>query len=159
MPAGFTRSLADRLDTLTALSVREAVAGDRLAAGLALLVPGDFHLRVTAGGGVELTQADRVHGVRPSVDVTLHSVAERFGDIAVAVVLTGMGQDGAAGAAAIRQAGGYVLAEHESSCVVYGMPRAVVERGVANRVVPLDHMAEAIVLATGARAMSSAVHP
>jgi two-component system chemotaxis response regulator CheB len=83
-------------------------------------------------------------------------VAEHFGSITVAAVLTGMGQDGAAGAVAIHQSGGFVLAEHESSCVVYGMPRAVVERGVADRVVPLERMADAIADATATPALSNA---
>jgi two-component system chemotaxis response regulator CheB len=144
MPAGFTQSLAQRLDSQSALTVREAGPGDHLAAGLALVAPGDFHLRVTGSGAIELDRADRVHGVRPSVDVTLDSVARHFGRSTIASILTGMGQDGAAGAAAIHAAGGQVFAEHESTCVVYGMPRAVVDRGVADRVVPLDQMAAAI---------------
>jgi two-component system chemotaxis response regulator CheB len=144
MPAGFTKSLADRLDTLTTLSVREAAVGDQLAAGTVLVAPGDHHLRFGLSGCVELDESARVHGVRPSVDVTLNSVTERFGKRAMAAILTGMGHDGADGAVALHQAGGYVLAEDESSCVVWGMPRAVVERGVADRVVPLELMAEAI---------------
>jgi two-component system chemotaxis response regulator CheB len=151
MPAGFTHSLAERLDGLGPLGVREAQAGDHLAAGTALVVPGDYHLRVTSRGGIQLDQEPKVHGVRPSVDVTLYSVASHFGARTVVAILTGMGSDGAAGAAAIRQAGGLVLAEDESTCVVWGMPRAVVERGGADRVVPLDAMAAAITDAVGAR--------
>lgn len=150
MPAGFTRSLADRLDAASPLHVREAAPGDVLTAGTALVAPGDYHLRLTPTGTVELDQGPRVHGVRPSVDVTLYSVAQRFGPRTVAAILTGMGQDGAAGAAALREAGGYVLAEDESTCVVWGMPRAVVERGGADRVVPLESVAPAI--AEGLRA-------
>src|SRR5205823_423204 len=111
MPAGFTRSLADRLDSSSALKVREAATGDRLAADTVLVAPGDFHLRLTARGVVELNDGPRVHGVRPSVDVALESVAEHFGNRAVVSILTGMGQDGAAGAVAVHQRGGYVLAE------------------------------------------------
>lgn len=151
MPAGFTKSLADRLDTLSALSVREAAAGDHLAAGTALVAPGDHHLRVTTGGRIELDQSQRVHGVRPSVDVTLESVATHFAAQSTTAILTGMGCDGADGAAAIHQGGGYVLAEDESTCVVWGMPRAVVERGVVDRVVPLDGMSNAIVEALAVR--------
>ncbi len=154
MPAGFTRSLAERLDASSPIAVREAAAGDRLEGGKALVAPGDYHLRLRPSGAVELDQAARVHGVRPSVDVALESVSERFGSKTVAVILTGMGQDGAAGAAAVRQAGGYVLAEDESSCVVWGMPRAVVERGLAHRVAPLDGMAEAIASIVSARTVS-----
>jgi two-component system chemotaxis response regulator CheB len=144
MPAGFTKSLAERLDSLSELTVREAQEGDRLAAGVALVAPGDFHLRVAATGAIELDHSDRVHGVRPSVDITLGSVAQHFGRQTVVSILTGMGVDGATGAAAVHAAGGSVLAEDESTCVVYGMPRAVVEKGVADRVVPLDRMAHAV---------------
>jgi two-component system chemotaxis response regulator CheB len=147
MPAGFTRSLAERLNSTSAIDVREASAGDRLAADTALLAPGDHHMRLTASGVVELDDGPRVHGVRPSVDVTLESVAAHFSNRTVVAILTGMGQDGATGAANVRQAGGYVLAEDESTCVVWGMPRAVVERGAADKVVPLDVMAHAIAAA------------
>jgi two-component system chemotaxis response regulator CheB len=156
MPAGFTRSLADRLDRSSKLAVREAAQGDVLAAGLALIAPGDFHLRISPTGTVDLDDGPRVNGVRPSVDVTLTSVVERFGKDALTVILTGMGHDGATGAVALHEAGGFVLAEDESTCVVWGMPRAVFERGVADRVVPLDGMADAIVAALVARAV--AVH-
>jgi two-component system chemotaxis response regulator CheB len=147
MPAGFTRSLAERLDGISQLAVREAASGDRLGRDTALLAPGDRHLTVTSAGVVELTETPRVHGVRPSVDVTLRSVAEQFGARAVVAILTGMGSDGADGALAVHQAGGHVLAEDESTCVVWGMPRAVIERGIAHRVVPLDGMAKAILSA------------
>jgi two-component system, chemotaxis family, protein-glutamate methylesterase/glutaminase len=147
MPAGFTGSLAERLDNISRLTVREAVQGDRLAAGTALVAPGDFHVHVTAGGGVDLDNTTpRLHGVRPSIDITLDSVSKYFGARAVVVVLTGMGRDGADGALAVHQAGGSVLAEDESTSVVWGMPRAVVENGAAERVVPLNHMASAIEL-------------
>jgi two-component system, chemotaxis family, protein-glutamate methylesterase/glutaminase len=151
MPAGFTRSLAERLDSISPLTVREAESSDHLSAGTALVAPGDFHVRVTPRGGIQLDQDGKVHGVRPSVDVSLSSVAHNFGPRTVVSILTGMGSDGAAGADAVRKAGGTVLAEDESTCVVYGMPRAVVERGGADRVVPLDGMASAIVDALHAR--------
>ena len=147
MPAGFTRSLAERLDGMTRLSVREAAQGDRLGADSVLVAPGDYHLRVSACGGIELDHGPRVHGVRPSVDVSLHSLVQAFGRRAVVAILTGMGHDGAEGAAAVRAAGGYIVAEDQSSCVVWGMPRAVVERGGADRVVPLDQVAGAITAA------------
>ena len=151
MPAGFTKSLADRLDSVSQLQVREAAQGDQLAAGLALLAPGNMHLRISASGTVELDEGPRVHGVRPSIDVTLTSVVERYGNLGLTVILTGMGHDGTAGAVALHEAGGVVLAEAESTCVVWGMPRAVFERGVTDRVVPLDGMAEAIVAALATR--------
>jgi two-component system, chemotaxis family, protein-glutamate methylesterase/glutaminase len=155
MPAGFTKSLAERLECSSQLTVREAAQGDQLTAGLALVAPGNFHLRISANGSVELDDGPRVHGVRPSVDVTLTSVVERFGKHVLTAILTGMGQDGAAGAVALHEAGGVVLAEDESTCVVWGMPRAVFERGVADRVVPLDRMADAIVAALAARTVAA----
>jgi two-component system chemotaxis response regulator CheB len=151
MPGGFTRSLAERLDSASQLTVREATQGDHLAAGQALIAPGNFHLRISPNGSVELDEGPRVHGVRPSIDVTLTSVVQRYGNFGLAVILTGMGSDGTAGAAALHEAGGVVLAEDESTCVVWGMPRAVVERGVTDRVVPLDGMADAIVAALATR--------
>jgi two-component system, chemotaxis family, protein-glutamate methylesterase/glutaminase len=147
MPAGFTRSLAERLNGLTRLAVREAAQGDRLGADDVLVAPGDYHLRLSRSGTVELDQGPRVHGVRPSVDVTLSSLAETFGPRAVVAILTGMGSDGAEGAAAVRAAGGYLVAEDESSCVVWGMPRAAVERAGADRVVPIGEVANAIAAA------------
>jgi two-component system, chemotaxis family, protein-glutamate methylesterase/glutaminase len=144
MPAGFTRSLAERLDRSSQLDVREASDGDHLTADTVLVAPGDHHLRLTSAGIVQLDDGPRLHGVRPSLDVTLDSAAAHFGRRTVVAILTGMGQDGAAGALRVRQNGGFVVAEDESTCVVWGMPRAAVERGAANRVVPLDGIAEAI---------------
>jgi two-component system chemotaxis response regulator CheB len=152
MPAGFTRSLAERLDGTSQIAVREAEAGDRLRPDTALVAPGDHHMRFTSTGLVELDEGPRVHGVRPSVDVTLESVAQHFGKRSAVAILTGMGQDGASGAQRVHESGGHVIAEDESTCVVYGMPRAVVERGLADRVVPLDGIAEAIMAGAPTRA-------
>ncbi|MCS7220756.1 MAG: chemotaxis response regulator protein-glutamate methylesterase [Anaerolineae bacterium] len=145
MPPGFTRSLAQHLDQCAALQVREAVAGDRLERGVALVAPGGYHMIPDRDGGIRLDQGPAVNGVRPSVDVTLLGAAAVHGGRAIAVVLTGMGHDGTDGARALKRAGGIVLAEHESTCVVYGMPRSVIEAGLADEVVPLDQMAEAII--------------
>jgi two-component system chemotaxis response regulator CheB len=144
LPAGFTRSLAERLDQGCALRVAEAQAGAELATGQLLVAPGDYHLSL-AGTRVVLDQAPRRHGVRPAVDTTLEAAAAVFGPAVLAVILTGMGEDGTEGARAIKAAGGRVLAEAETTCVVYGMPRSVVEAGLADEVVPLDAMAAAIV--------------
>lgn len=144
LPAGFTRSLAERLDQGCALRVAEAQAGAELAMGQLLVAPGDYHLSL-AGTRVVLDQAPRRHGVRPAVDTTLEAAAAVFGPAVLAVILTGMGEDGTEGARAIKAAGGRVLAEAETTCVVYGMPRSVVEAGLADEVVPLDAMAAAIV--------------
>jgi len=151
MPAGFTRSLAERLDSTSSLHVREAEQGDRLVAGTVLVAPGDFHLQVSGHGTVQLFQGPRVHGVRPSVDVMLESLAQQYGARVVSAVLTGMGVDGADGAVAIRAKGGFVIAEDEATCVVWGMPRAVAERGAANRIVRLENVSTAIAEAVASR--------
>jgi two-component system chemotaxis response regulator CheB len=143
LPAGFTKSLAERLDHGSALSVAEAKDGDQLGVGRVLLAPGDFHLKVV-GRRVQLDMGPRRHGVRPSVDTTLETAVQSFGQAILTVILTGMGEDGTQGAHAVKAAGGLVLAEDESTCVVYGMPRSVVEHGLSDEVIPLDHMAEAI---------------
>jgi two-component system chemotaxis response regulator CheB len=144
MPAGFTRSLAERLDQVSALPVKEAQQGDLAVPGLVLLAPGGRHMVVDPGGRVRLTDEPPVHGVRPSVDVLLRSLPPVFGERCVAVILTGMGCDGTDGAAGVRAAGGRVLAEDASTATVYGMPRAVAERGLAHRQAPLPAMADAI---------------
>jgi two-component system, chemotaxis family, protein-glutamate methylesterase/glutaminase len=144
MPAGFTRSLAERLNEASALDVREAEDGDLAVQGRVLLAPGGQHMRLDQTGRVRLDDGPTVHGVRPAVDLLFASLPPVFGAQCVAAVLTGMGSDGADGAAAIRAAGGRVLAEDASTCVVYGMPRAIVERGIAERHVPLPAMAGAL---------------
>jgi len=144
MPAGMTPVLAKLLDERATMPVREAHNDDRLEPATALLAPGDLHLRLGPGGSVQLDQGPKVHYVRPSVDVAMLSAAELYGERTVAAILTGIGSDGADGAAAIHAAGGSVIAEHESTCVVYGMPKAVAARGIADAIVPLPDIARAI---------------
>lgn len=143
MSAALTPALARRLDGLGAFRVREAVDGDRPRVGVALLAPGDRHLSFVAGA-VRLLDDPPVHGVRPAVDVTMRAAATAFGARAVGVVLTGMGRDGALGLAAIKSAGGRTLAQDQASSVVFGMPRAAIELGVVDEVVPLANVAGAI---------------
>jgi len=100
---------------------------------------------VTAGGRISLNQDPAVWGVRPSVDVTMNSVVEQYGGKTLGVVLTGMGSDGSGGTASIKSKGGQVAVEHESTCAIYGMPRAVGEKGNADKVIPLPQMAGEIV--------------
>lgn len=145
MPAGFTRSLAQRLNENSPLTVQEAADGDRLAQGLALLAPGNFHLRFKGNKQVALDQGARRQHVRPAVDVTMESASEQHHQAVIGVILTGMGADGTAGAGCIKAAGGQVIAEHESTSLVYGMPRSVIEAGLTDRVVPLSEIASTIV--------------
>jgi two-component system, chemotaxis family, protein-glutamate methylesterase/glutaminase len=144
MPAGFTRSLADRLDSLSGLRVKEAEPGDKLEAGLALLAPGGFHLTFDRNGVVVTNQNPPVNGVRPAIDVTMASMVALYGKSLIGVILTGMGSDGTVGSRLIHEAGGQIIAEAESSCVVWGMPRSVYEAGVTDEVQPLNKIAGAI---------------
>jgi two-component system chemotaxis response regulator CheB len=147
MPEGFTEMFARRLNDCCAIEVKEAHSGDRLLAGRALLCPGNRHIRVRRmpmGEVVMLSDEERVKGHRPSVDVLFRSLAQEFGPRGVAVLMTGMGEDGADGMAAVKATGGLTIAQSEDTCVVYGMPKAAVERGHALRIVPLDAMADTL---------------
>jgi two-component system chemotaxis response regulator CheB len=150
MPAGFTGSLAARLDKMSPLSVREAVLGDALEPGTALVAPGGTHLRLDEARHARLTDEAPIGGLRPRADLTIADVAAAWGERTLLVVLTGMGRDGAQGARAVRAAGGRVLCEAAESCTVYGMPRAVIEEGLADLALPLGELAEAIVAEAGA---------
>jgi two-component system chemotaxis response regulator CheB len=146
MPPGFTRSLAERLDAHCAMTVSEAVRGDMVLPGRILIAPAGLHLRLlrTAGGYQVLLDSRPVTPHRPSADIMMESVARACGARCLGVILTGMGEDGTVGMRAIRQAGGRTLAESEETSLVYGMPRAAVQAGVVDRIVPLYSMAEAI---------------
>jgi two-component system chemotaxis response regulator CheB len=147
MPEGFTDMFARRLDELSPLRVKEAQSGDLLQAGRVLVCPGSRHLKVKRmprGDMAVLSDDPRVNGHRPSVDVLFRSVAEEFNSQAVGVLMTGMGDDGAEGLGAVKKAGGITIAQSEDSCVVYGMPKAAIERGYALRVVALDVMSSTL---------------
>lgn len=144
MPVGFTASLAERLDNASALTVREARANDRIEPGTALLAPGGSHLEVSGMGATRLSSAPAIGGLRPRADITLETAARVYGRRVLCVVLTGMGHDGLEGAKAVVREGGRVLAEDESTCVVWGMPRAVTEAGLTEAVFPLDAIPMAI---------------
>lgn len=148
MPEGFTRMFAGRLNETCAIQVKEAESGDRLTAGRALVCPGDRHMKVrrsTLGDIVVLSDEERVNGHRPSVDVLFRSVADAYGPHAAAVLMTGMGEDGAEGMGLVKKAGGTTIAQSADTCVVYGMPRAAIERGYAKRVMPLESLAGALI--------------
>ena len=144
MPEGFTSMFARRLDETCGIEVKEAKSGDLLVAGRALICPGNKHMkikRMPLGDVILLTDGERVNGHRPSADVLFRSVADEFGERAIGLLMTGMGEDGAEGLGLIKAAGGLTIAQAEESCVVFGMPRAGIERGHAMRVVGLDQLA------------------
>lgn len=149
MPPGFTRSLAERLNSLCALEVKEAAQGDIVRPGLALIAPGDYHMRVerTAGQRVQVRISDDplIGGHRPAVDPMFVSVAEVYRNQAVGVILTGMGHDGTIGMKAIKERGGYTVAEDQSTAIVYGMPRSAKESGTVDKMVPLTSVASTII--------------
>lgn len=153
MPPGFTRSLAERLDAVSAIRVKEAEDGEEVVSGTVYIAPGDYHLTVRPRRGeneagqrlfIELTRDPLVSGHRPSVDVMMTSVANCFWAPMVAVILTGMGQDGTQGMKFLKSRGCRTIAEDESTCVVFGMPRVAIESGIVDRVVPLPRIATEI---------------
>jgi two-component system chemotaxis response regulator CheB len=144
MPAGFTASLATRLDNASGLTVAEARGGERLAPQTALVAPGGRHLHLHEGGRITLGDEPEIGGLRPRADITIRDAARVFGERMVLVVLTGMGKDGLEGARDVRRAGGRILVEAEGSCIVYGMPRAVAEAGLADLQLPLHELPDAI---------------
>jgi two-component system chemotaxis response regulator CheB len=147
MPEGFTGMFARRLNECSAIEVKEAQSGDLLLAGRALICPGNRHMRARRmenGDIVVLDNQARINGHRPSADVLFESVAREFSSKAVAVLMTGMGDDGAAGLGVVRAAGGLTIAQSLDTCVVESMPRAAIERGFAMRVLPLHFIAGAL---------------
>ena len=147
MPEGFTEMFSRRLDEVCNISVKEAQSGDLLLAGRALICPGSRHLKVKRlplGDVAILSDEPRMNGHRPSADILLKSLAEEYGPRGIGVLMTGMGDDGALGLGMVKAAGGMTIAQNEESCVVYGMPKAAIERGFATRVVGLEAMANTL---------------
>jgi two-component system chemotaxis response regulator CheB len=152
MPVGFTEAFARRLNEACNLEVKEAQSGDLLAAGRVLICPGGRHMRVRRmplGDVVMLSDEPKVNGHRPSVDVLFRSVAQEFGADAVGLLMTGMGEDGAEGLGVMKQAGALTIAQDEESSVVFGMPRAAIERGFANRIVSLEALPNTLIAHCG----------
>jgi two-component system chemotaxis response regulator CheB len=148
MPVGFTGMFASRLDSLCTIEVKEASDGDLLLPGRALVAPGDRHLKVRRlplGSIAVLSDSPAINGHKPSVDILFRSVASEFGCNAAALMMTGMGADGAEGTGEIIAKGGATIAQDEESCVVFGMPKSAVERGYVQDVVNLDHMADFLI--------------
>jgi len=140
MPPVFTKSFAERLNSICHLEVKEAQDGDIVRGGRALIAPGDYHItlkRERLATIVHLNQHPSISGHRPSVDVLMRSVAREFGRRAIGIIMTGMGRDGAEGIGMVRKAGGYTIAQSEDTCIVYGMPKVAVELGNIDKIVPL----------------------
>jgi len=147
MPALFTKQFADRLNRSSAMDIREAQDNDSVVPGVALVAPGNKHMLLRRSGAryyVNVKDGPLVHRQRPSVDVLFRSVARTAGRNAVGVILTGMGVDGADGLVEMRQAGAHTIAQDEASCVVFGMPKAAIEKGAAERVLDLKEIPDAI---------------
>jgi len=144
MPGGFTKMFADRLNQLCQMQVKEAEHGDRVRAGLILVAPGGKQFEIVRTGGfyeVKIGTDEKISGHCPSVDVMMHSIAKNVGSNAVGAMLTGMGQDGAKGMLAMRQAGARCISQDEASSVVFGMPKVAYEKGGAEKLVPLNKIA------------------
>jgi two-component system chemotaxis response regulator CheB len=144
MPPGFTASLAARLDSTSHLRCGEATSEDILVEDEILVAPGDRHMMCSSRGHIELSRLAPVNGVRPAADVTLQSVAPIWRERLLCVVLTGMGCDAREGARAVKQHGGTVIAQDAATSTIYGMPAAVAEAGLADQIVPLGKVADAI---------------
>jgi two-component system chemotaxis response regulator CheB len=161
MPEGFTEMLARRLDESCAISVREARSGDGLRAGSALICPGNRHMRLIrrqdGSFGVALSDEPSVNGHRPSVAVLFQSVAREAERNAIAVLMTGMGEDGAEALGAVKAVGGLTIAQDAESCVVFGMPRAAIEKGNAMRTVSLEALANTLQVQCGMHNAAQAV--
>ncbi|MFH2137899.1 MAG: chemotaxis response regulator protein-glutamate methylesterase [Candidatus Omnitrophota bacterium] len=143
MPAVFTKAMAERINSDSKIAIKEAEDGDVLCDGCGYVAPGGYHMVVVKHGDdmlIRLTKDPPVNSVRPSITVMMNSAAKEFGAKCTGVLLTGMGQDGVEGMRSIHDAGGKTLAEDESTCVVFGMPKVAIKEGVVDKVVPLHHM-------------------
>lgn len=144
MPASFTGQFTEQLSVASAIEVKEAETGDGLCPGTLYVCPGSHHMRISAAGSVQLDDGPRVSGYRPCADVALESAAIWAGPMVTGVILTGMGNDGARGALAVRKAGGYVIAQDESTSMIFGMPQETIRAGAAHEVLPLDAIPAAL---------------
>ena len=144
MPASFTGQFTGQLAEASAIRVKQAEAGESLRPGTLYVCPGSHHLRISAAGNIQLDDGPRIAGYRPCADVTLESAANWAGAMTTAVVLTGMGNDGAKGAGAVRAAGGYVIAQDEATSMIFGMPQETIRTGSVHEVLPLDAIPVAI---------------
>ncbi len=144
MPPGFTRALAERLDKISKLHVKEAEQGEKIEKHTVYIAPGDYHMEIK-NGRVVLEKGERIWGQRPAADPMFFSIAEEYGKFSLGVVMTGMGRDGAQGLKKIKEKGGKTIAQNKETCVVFGMPRVAIEEGSVDLVVPLEEIPEAII--------------
>lgn len=149
MAAGFTTSLANRLDQQSLIDVKEAEQGDIIEPGKAYLAPGDFHMEISRENEkykIELNQKPQRLGVRPCADITIFSVVKNFDGKVICVILTGMGKDGTAGAEKIKEKNGIILAQDKETSIIFGMPKTAIDKGVVDKVLPVDKIADEIVV-------------
>ncbi|MFN3603146.1 MAG: chemotaxis response regulator protein-glutamate methylesterase [Leptonema sp. (in: bacteria)] len=147
MPMGFTYQFANRLNEISNLEVKEAQEGDLLEIGKVLIAKGGYHLKVIRKGNHTYTHLDtgeKVYFQKPSVDVLFYSVAENFGKNSIAILLTGMGRDGSTGLKKIKELGGYTIVQDEESSIVWGMPKAAIDLGAHNEILPLNQIPQKI---------------
>jgi len=148
MPPGFTKSYANRLDSLCKIRVKEATDGERVLPGHAYIAPGGFHLSVERSGAnyiARVTDGEPVNRHKPSVEVLFESAARVVGQNALGIMLTGMGADGAKAMRTMKDAGSYNVCQDEATCVVFGMPREAIAHGAANEVLPLGKIAQHVI--------------
>jgi two-component system chemotaxis response regulator CheB len=153
MPAGFTKSLAESLDSIAAVHVKEGEHGEKVCSGCVYIAPGDYHMTLDAREKqvgekelyITLDKNPPRGGLRPAVDVLLESAAEKFWSHMVGVIMTGIGHDGAAGVLKVKAKGARIIAEHPCTCIVYGMPKAAVETGAVDKLVPLPDIPREII--------------
>lgn len=144
MPASFTHQYSVQLADVSALRVKDAENNELVQPGNIYVCPGSHHLRFAKGGRIALDGSDRIGGYRPCADVSLETAAEQFGPMTIAVILTGMGNDGAKGVKVVKDEGGYVIAQDEATSVIFGMPAEAIKTGVVDEVLPLEHVPPAI---------------
>jgi len=144
MPGNFTSQFSKQLAEVSSLKVKEAEAGEIIVPGQLYICPGSHHMRVSPTGRVSLDDGPRIGGYRPCADLTFESAADYAGPMALGVILTGMGNDGAKGAQAIRAAGGHVIAQDESTAVIFGMPQEAIKAGAVDQILPMEHIYHAI---------------
>jgi len=150
MPPGFTKSLAERLNSISHIMVKEAEKDDILLPGHAYIAPGDYHMKLLKNGNefkILLTHDPPVMGHRPSVDVLMNSIADTNFNNIIGVILTGMGSDGTKGLINIKKNNGYILAQDEKSCVVFGMPKSAINSGIVDKILPIDEISNEIIRA------------